>query len=112
MAVGYAAVHYAMPLIRYYHADRVRVGRPGLRPITLTPSRTLLGKEPVLFSFPGDIVVRPILPPEMVARNLGAQIYQVVQVAEDRCEFRIVPSCIPADEMRFEELTEYMRARS
>jgi phenylacetate-CoA ligase len=103
--------NYAMPLIRYFHTDRVRVGRPGLCPITLTPFEEVIGKEPVLFAFPDNTVVRPILPPEIVARNLGAQVYQVVQVADDRCEFRIVPGHIPADEMRFEELTEYMRAR-
>jgi len=100
-----------MPLIRYYHSDRVCVGAPDACAITLPALDAVLGKEPVYFVFPGGITIRPVMPPTLIARDLGAQMYQVVQVAEDRCEFRIVPGRMAPADMRFEEITEYMRSR-
>lgn len=103
--------NHAMPLIRYYHADRVHIGEPDRCAITLPALDAVLGKEPVFFVFAGGITVRPVMPPDLVARDLGAQMYQVAQVAEDRCEFRIVPGRLSPAEMRFDEITDFMRAR-
>jgi phenylacetate-CoA ligase len=103
--------NYAMPLIRYDHADRVRVGQPGLCSNTLPVLDSVLGKDRIFFTFPDGSTVRPMLPPTLIARDLGAQVYQVVQTAPDRCEFRIVPGRIPPSAMRFDEITRVMRAR-
>jgi hypothetical protein len=63
-----------------------------------------------LFVFADGIAVAPLLPGEMVVRFLGAQAYQVAQVARDRCEFRMVRGGLAASEMRFEEMTQFMRS--
>lgn len=103
--------NFAMPLIRYHHADQARVGEHGQCPITLPVLDSVIGKEPVMFTFRGGVQVRPFIPPAAIISNLGAQIFQVAQVAEDRCEFRIVPGRIPPSEMHFEKLTQVLRER-
>jgi phenylacetate-CoA ligase len=103
--------NYAMPLIRYHHHDRARVGAPGQCEITLPALDAVLGKDNVVFTFPDGSSVRPLLSAETIMRDLGAQIFQVAQIAKDRCEFRIVPGRIAPDQMRFDNVTRLLRAR-
>jgi hypothetical protein len=55
-------------------------------------------------------VIRPTFPTDWVIDCLGAQAYQIAQVAPDRCEFRIVPGSLAPSEMRFEEITARIRS--
>jgi phenylacetate-CoA ligase len=102
--------NYAMPLIRYDHADQAEVGFPGGCPVTLPALNAVHGKERMPFKFPGGIVIRPTLPHDPVLRLLGAQSYQVAQVADDRCEFRLIAGTMTEAEMRFDEMTAVLRA--
>jgi len=102
--------NYAMPLIRYDHADEATVGSPESCRITL-PVLDTVGKAPTLFVFPEGRVIRPRIPPYLVMRDLGAQFFQVAQVAEDRCEFRILPGRLPPSQMRFDDITSLLRTR-
>jgi phenylacetate-CoA ligase len=102
--------NFAMPLIRYHHADRAKVGRAGLCSVTLPSLDSVIGKEPVMFKFAGSLL-KPVVPPSAIINYLGAQKFQVAQVAEDRCEFRIVAGRIAPSEMRFEEMTRLLRER-
>ena len=102
--------NYAMPLIRYDHVDQAIVGREGVCPITLPALEAVIGKERVPFTFPGGVSIRPTVPLGPFVKLLGAQAYQVAQVAEDRCEVRIVPGSIPQSAMGFAEMTEILRA--
>jgi phenylacetate-CoA ligase len=102
--------NYAMPLIRYDHADQAEVGFPGGCPVMLPALNAVHGKERTPFKFPGGIVIRPTLPHDPVLRLLGAQSYQVAQVADDRCEFRLVAGTMAESEMRFDEMTAVLRA--
>ena len=104
-------LNYAMPLIRYDHADQARVGSPAGCQITLPTLDVVDGKTPTVFEFPGGRTVRPVISPTSIAKFLGAQVFQVAQVAQDRCEFRIVPGRIPPAEMRFDEITRLLQAR-
>jgi len=101
--------NYAMPLIRYDHADQAQVGSPGGCPVMLPALDAVHGKERTSFCFSGGVRIRPTLPHEPVVQLLGAQSYQVAQVAEDRCEFRLVAGSIPEHEMRFDEMTALLR---
>jgi phenylacetate-coenzyme A ligase PaaK-like adenylate-forming protein len=103
--------NYAMPLIRYDHADQALVGTPDRCQIALTALDAIDGKQPTLFLFPGGLTVRPVIPPATVINLLGAQAFQVAQVADDRCEFRIVPGRLLPTEMRFDEMTDVIRKR-
>jgi phenylacetate-CoA ligase len=102
--------NYAMPLIRYDLDDRAIVGVREVCSITLPPLDAVLGKKRTLFVFGDGIAVAPLLPLSAIIEFLGAQVFQVAQVARDRCEFRIVPGRIGWSEMRFAEMTELMRA--
>jgi phenylacetate-CoA ligase len=102
--------NYAMPLIRYDHVDQAVVGRPDFCTITLPVLDAVLGKERVPFTFPGGISIRPTVPLGPLVKLLGAQAYQVAQVAEDRCEIRIVPGTIAPSDMRFAEMTDVLRS--
>jgi phenylacetate-CoA ligase len=105
------ALHnYAMPLIRYDLDDRAIVGARDACAITLPALDTVLGKKRTLFIFGDGVVVAPLLPLPAIIELLGAQTFQIAQVARDRCEFRIVPGSIGWSDMRFEEMTELMRA--
>ncbi len=102
--------NYAMPLIRYDHADRAIVGPSDQCPITLQTLEAVLGKERTVFEFPGGVVIRATVPASAVVRYLGARAFQVAQVAEDRCEFRIVPGHLVPSQMRFDEMTGLLRS--
>ena len=104
-------LNYAMPLIRYDHADQARVGPTGGCQITLPTLDIVDGKTPTVFEFPGGRTVRPVIPPTSVTKFLGAQAFQVAQVAKDRCEFRIVPGNLPPADMQFDEITKQLRQR-
>jgi phenylacetate-CoA ligase len=102
--------NYAMPLIRYDLDDRAIVGAGEDCSITLPSLDAVLGKKRTLFVFGDGIAVAPLLPLSAIIEFLGAQVFQVAQVARDRCEFRIVPGRIGWSEMRFAEMTDLMRA--
>ena len=102
--------NYAMPLIRYDHADRAVAGPLDECSITLPTLQAVLGKERATFVLPGGVVIQPTVPPTAVVKYLGAQAFQVAQVAEDRCEFRIIPGRLAPSEMRFEEMTRLIRS--
>jgi phenylacetate-CoA ligase len=102
--------NYAMPLIRYDQGDDARVGAPGVCRISLPVFDELIGKKRAPFVFPGGRTIRPALPAQWVIECLGARMYQVAQVDEDRCEFRIVPGTIAPPDMRFEEMTQRLRS--
>ena len=55
-------------------------------------------------------MIRPTFPTEWVIDCLGAQAFQVAQVAPDRCEIRIIPGSLSPSEMRFYEITARIRA--
>jgi phenylacetate-CoA ligase len=103
--------HYAMPLIRYDHADQARVGLPHKCQITLPALDVVDGKAPTIFVFPGGRQVRPVVPFGSITKLLGAQAFQVAQVAEDRCEFRIVPGRLLPSDMRLDDMTKQLRER-
>ena len=102
--------NYAMPLIRYDLVDQARVGNSGGCPVTLPTLEEVHGKERTPFNFPGGVAIRPTLPNDAVFACLGAQAYQVAQIADDRCEFRIVPGSLPEGEMRFDQMTALLQS--
>jgi phenylacetate-CoA ligase len=102
--------NYSMPLIRYDHADFVQPATPGSCDICLPRFDVILGKKRVPFIFSGGLVVRPTLSPDVVSDCLGALVFQVAQVAPDRCEFRIVTGTLPPERMKFDEMTRLMRS--
>lgn len=102
--------NYAMPLIRYDHADQVVPGESGQCTNLLPVFDTVIGKERTVFRFRGDIAVRPSLPTFAAVELLGAQAFQIAQVAEDRCEFRIVPGRLAPEDMQFEAMTTLLRS--
>jgi phenylacetate-CoA ligase len=101
--------NYGMPLIRYDHADFAEVADNTCR-VTLPALRTIFGKQHEPFTFPAGRVMRPTLPSKAVVDLLGARMFQVAQVAEDRCEFRIVPGSLTPAEMKFDDMTKLIRA--
>jgi phenylacetate-CoA ligase len=101
--------NYVMPLIRYDHADFARVASSRCQ-ITLPAFQEIFGKMRVPFVFPGGREIQPYVPTGWVVDCLGAQIFQVAQVAPDRCEFRIVAGSLAPAQMRFDELTNRMRS--
>ena len=101
--------NYGMPLIRYDHADFAEVAENSCH-ITLPTLRAILGRKSDPFVFPGGRFIRPGIPDEAVVDLLGARMVQVAQVAEDRCEFRIVPGSFTPAEMKFDEMTKLLRA--
>ena len=98
-----------MPLIRYDHDDLAQAGS-GDCGITLPVLDEIFGKKRPVFAFPGGRVIRPTFPTEWVIDCLGAQAFQVAQVAPDRCEIRIIPGSLSPSEMRFYEITARIRA--
>jgi phenylacetate-CoA ligase len=102
--------HYAMPLIRYDHADKAVAGVPDECAIKLPVLDAVLGKERDPFVFPDGSTIRPTVSTNMVIRNLGAQSYQIAQVASDCCEVRIVPGGLRPEEMRLDEMTRHLQA--
>lgn len=102
--------NYAMPLIRYDHADQAKVGAPDACVIKLPALEAIYGKEREPFRFPDGTVIRPTLSSEIVIQYLGAQAYQFAQVAPDRCEVRIVRGSIAPEEMQFDALTQHLRS--
>jgi phenylacetate-CoA ligase len=102
--------NYGMPLIRYDHADQGRLGAADGCKVTLPVLDEVFGKDRTYFRFPGGITLRPTLSASAVIKLLGAQAYQVAQVASDRCEFRIVPGDRTSTEMKFDEMTRLLRA--
>jgi phenylacetate-CoA ligase len=101
--------NYAMPLIRYISADVARRGADNGCRITLPALDEVLGRINAPFVFPGGIAIRPSLPFSILIGYLGARRFQVAQVAEDRCEMRIVPGSIAPADMKFEEVTQLIR---
>ena len=101
--------NYAMPLIRYDHEDYAQRGFPGQCRITLPTFDKLIGKQHPPFVFPGR-TIRPTLPAQWVIDCLGAKMYQVAQVSETRCEFRIVPGTMAPSDMRLDEMTRLLRS--
>jgi phenylacetate-CoA ligase len=102
--------NFAMPLIRYDHADRAVVGRPDACSITLPALDAIFGKERTTFTFRNGKIVRPTVSASSIVEYLGAQSFQVAQVADDRCEFRIVPGRIAPSDMRVEEMSKLIRS--
>lgn len=113
-AVGQVVVtplyNYAMPLIRYDHADEARVAGDRRCRITLPALDAILGKKRLPFRFAGDRAMRPTVPTDAVIDYLDARAFQVAQVAPDRVEFRIVPGRLAAADMRFDDMTRLLRA--
>jgi phenylacetate-CoA ligase len=113
-ATGWIAVtplyNYAMPLIRYDHADQAIVGVPDDCPVKLPVLDAVLGKEREAFLFADGTTIRPTVSTNIVIQYLGAQSYQIAQVAPDRCEVRIVPGTLKREEMQFEEMTRHLRS--
>lgn len=72
---------------------------------------TVEGKLPTLFVFADGSRVRPILPASQVIQHLGARTFQVAQVADDRCEFRIVAGSLKQEAMNFDAITAMLRTR-
>jgi len=101
--------NYIMPLIRYDHGDFARVSSKSCQ-ITLPAFDEILGKRRSPFVFPGGRQIRPTLPPGWVIECLGAESYQVAQVAPDRRELRIVPGTLAPEQMQFDELTQRIRS--
>jgi phenylacetate-CoA ligase len=101
--------NYAMPLIRYEHADEARVAPDGACAITLPVLGEILGKKREPFVFAGNHAIRPTIPAEAVVAHLGARMFQVAQVATDRCEFRIVPGTLDPAAMQFGAMTALLR---
>ena len=102
--------NYAMPLIRYTLADLARRGAENACEITLPSIDEVLGRERAPFIFRGGISIRPSLPVKHLIEFLGARRFQVAQVADDRCEMRIVPGVLAPADMQFEEVTRLIRA--
>jgi phenylacetate-coenzyme A ligase PaaK-like adenylate-forming protein len=113
-ATGWIAVtplyNYAMPLIRYDHADQAIVGVPDDCPVKLPVLDAVLGKERAAFIFSDGSTIRPTVSTDIVIQYLGAQSYQIAQVAPDKCEVRIVPGTLNREEMRIEEMTKHLRS--
>jgi phenylacetate-CoA ligase len=103
--------NYAMPLIRYDHADQAIVGDDAKCQITLSAMGTIDGKLPTLFVFSDGSKVRPTLPASQVIEHLGAQAFQVAQIADDRCEFRVVAGRLKPEAMNFDAMTNLLRAK-
>lgn len=99
----------AMPLIRYDHVDSAIVGAPGGCPVRLPTLERIFGKERTPFRFPGGVALRPTLATADVVALTGARAYQVAQVADDRCEMRIVPGEMPEGAMQLEAMAALMR---
>jgi phenylacetate-CoA ligase len=99
-----------MPLIRYDHADQAIVGVPDDCPVKLPVLDAVLGKEREAFLFADGTTIRPTVSTNIVIQYLGAQSYQIAQVAPDRCEVRIVPGTLKREEMQFEEMTRHLRS--
>ena len=101
---------YAMPLIRYHHADRAIRGAPGGCDVMLPALDAVLGKEQPPFVFPGGLAIRPKVPIKAVIDYLGAQSFEIAQVAPDRCELRFVRGRLSPAELRFDEMTALLRS--
>lgn len=101
--------NYAMPLIRYTLADVARRGADNACEITLPSLDEVLGRERAPFTFRGGITIRPSLPVNKLIKFLGASRFQVAQIADDRCEVRIVPGSLARADMQFEEVTRLIR---
>jgi phenylacetate-CoA ligase len=102
--------NFAMPLIRYDHADRAVVGPADACAITLPTLDAIFGKERTTFTFRDGKIVRPTVSASSIVKYLGAQSFQVAQVADDRCEFRIVPGRMAPSDMRVEEMSKLIRS--
>jgi phenylacetate-CoA ligase len=102
--------NYAMPLIRYDHADEARAGEQGICTIQLPVLDAIFGKRRTAFTFPDGTTIRPTLSSRPVVEWLGAEAFQFVQTAPDRCEIRFVPGSLRRDEMRFDDMTAHLRA--
>lgn len=101
--------NYAMPLIRYEHADEGRPTIGGTCPVRLPALSEVSGKKRQAFVFPGGRAIRPTLPIEGLIEHLGARMFQVAQVAPDRCEVRIVPGTLDPARMQFDRMTAMLR---
>ena len=101
---------YAMPLIRYDHADQASVGVPEACSIRLPALDAVFGKERVPFVFPNGHQIRPTFPAKLIVEYLGAQACQFAQIAIDRCEVRVVPGHLAPSQMRLQDMTQMMRA--
>ncbi|AMN40352.1 hypothetical protein [Rhodoplanes sp. Z2-YC6860] len=101
--------NYAMPLIRYDHADQAMSPHWHGCERALPALSTVVGKEPVIFEFSGGFRMRPVLPASRVIDYLGALAFQVAQTGEDRCEFRFVPGTMPREQMDFTAMTALLR---
>ena len=102
--------NYAMPLIRYDHADFVQIAPPDRCRIRLPAFEAIFGKKRISFIFADGRMVRPTLPHSALINFLSPQAYQVAQTAPDRCEFRIVPGSKSPSEMRLDEMTKLIRS--
>lgn len=101
--------NYAMPLIRYAPADRIRLGSERACDLRLPTIEDVYGKEQAEFLFDGHIRLRPALSARDVLDLLGARSFQIAQVGARKCEFRIVPgNRIPSPE-QLAEMTKVIR---
>jgi phenylacetate-CoA ligase len=101
--------NYAMPLIRYDHVDEAIPGEANRCSIQLPALDAVFGKRRTAFTFADGTAIRPSVPAAVVVQFLGADAFQFVQVAPDRCEIRFVPGSIPHEHMRFDDMTTYLR---
>lgn len=101
--------NYAMPLIRYDHADEAIPGDSGHCSVQLPALSAILGKRHMPFVFPDGTAIRSSLRAGIVVKFLGAEAFQFVQVAPDRCEIRFVPGHMAREDMRFDEMTALLR---
>lgn len=101
--------NYAMPLIRYDHADEAVPGDTGHCSVQLPALSAILGKRRTPFVFSDGTAIRPTLPAGIVVRLLGAEAFQCVQIAPDRCEIRFVPGRLALEDMQYDEMTALLR---
>lgn len=102
--------NYAMPLIRYAQADEARIADRNDCVIRTPALAEVLGKKRTPFVFADGRTIRPTFPPEAAIEHLGARMFQVAQVAPDRCEFRIVPGALAPAAMNLDAMTALLRA--
>lgn len=91
----------AQPLIRYDHGDLAVVGGQCTCGRTLPVLERIAGRTTHLFRFPGGRNVAPAIPAAL-KKALGAQFWQLAQVAPLHIEVRYVPvsANTPGDEAR------------
>jgi len=94
--------NFAQPLIRYEQGDLGVLGASGQCGRSLPLLTRIVGRTTDLFRFPDGQVIAPSIPVEF-GRRMGAEAWQLVQVAPLAVEVRYVPRLdAPRDEAAFE----------